>query len=269
VSTSKATMRAGHEPLMPGVLVVPYPRTELSRTLAAIDELFMLQALPERVAAFVVEPVLGEGGYVVPPDGFLPALSELCDQHGILLVADEVQSGFGRSGRMWAVEHTGVAPDVITAAKGIASGLPMGALIARGELLDAWPAGGHGNTYGGNPLAIAAANATLDVLEDELLAENATLRGEELLAGLRDEAARLPGTVVGVRGRGLMVALELHSGAIAQRACDALLARNVICGTCGPDFETLRFAPPLTIDTSAIARVVKAVSGALAELAEQ
>jgi 4-aminobutyrate aminotransferase len=149
VSTSKAAFRARHEPLASGVHVVPFPRSELGPTLDALERLFLEQVEPGRVAAVIVEPVLGEGGYVVPPDGFLPALRAVCDEHGIVLVADEVQSGFGRTGRMFAFEHTGVTPDLITLGKGIASGFPMGALLGSAALLDAWAPGAHGTTSAG------------------------------------------------------------------------------------------------------------------------
>jgi 4-aminobutyrate aminotransferase len=268
VTSSKATMRAGHEPMVGGVFTVPYPRRELAPTLEAIDNLFLLRSVPSRIAAFIVEPILGEGGYQMPPDGFLIALREICDRHGILLVADEVQSGFGRSGRMWAVEHEGIQPDLMTTAKGIASGVPLGALVARGDLLDKWPPGAHGTTFGGNPLAIAAANATLDVLEDEKLPENARTRGEELLGGLRNiVASGRGGTVIDVRGRGLMVALEMKSGEAASAMHRALLEHRVICGVCGPSFEVIRFAPPLIIDNAAVMRLLEAVSLAFDDLA--
>src|SRR5206468_8263199 len=152
--------------------------------------LFRRLVAPEEVAAIVVEPVQGEGGYVVPREGWLAYLRDLCDRHGILLVADEVQSGMGRTGRMWAVEHFGVQPDVVLAGKGIASGMPLGATIARAELMR-WEIGAHGSTYGGNPVACAAALATMDLIETELC-ENAAKIGQQLLDGLRALAERQP-----------------------------------------------------------------------------
>jgi 4-aminobutyrate aminotransferase len=268
VTSSKATMRAGHEPTGGGVFTVPYPRRELSPTLDAIDDLFLMKSVPSRIAAFIVEPILGEGGYQPPPQGFLTALRAICDRHGILLVVDEVQSGFARSGRMWAVEHEGVEPDVVTSAKGIASGVPMGALIARGELLDAWPPGAHGNTYGGNPLAIAAATATLDVIEGENLAANAQARGDELLLGLRNLADQPGGEkIIDVRGRGLMVGIEFNSPDAASAINRSLLAQRVIGGFCGPSYEVIRLSPPLIIDRTGVARVLEAFGSALQELA--
>jgi 4-aminobutyrate aminotransferase len=249
------------------VFTVPYPHRELAPTLAAIDELFLMKSIPSRIAAFIVEPILGEGGYQPPAAGFLAALRKLCDEHGILLIADEVQCGFARTGRMWAIEHEGVEPDLVTSAKGIASGLPMGALIARAEVLDAWPPGAHGNTFGGNPLAVAAANATLDVIEQEELAANAGARGRELLVGLRELAERTPGgRVVDVRGRGLMVGVEFRSAEAASAMYEALFAQGVICGLCGPASEVIRFAPPLIIESAAITRLLEAFGSALGGL---
>jgi 4-aminobutyrate aminotransferase len=264
VTSSKATMREGHEPMVGGVFTVPYPRRELGPTLEAIDDLFLMRSVPSRVAAFIVEPILGEGGYQPPASGFLTALREICDRHGILLIADEVQSGFARSGRMWAIEHEGVEPDLVTTAKGIASGVPMGALIARAKLLDAWPPSAVGGTYGGNPLALAAANATLDVIEEAGLAENARARGAELLAGLRDLVQRGPdGKVVDVRGRGLMVGIEFSSPESVSAVQRMLLDQRVICGVCGPRLNVIRISPPLIIDVAGVTRVLKAFASAL------
>ena len=178
-------------------------------TLAAIDELFATTAAPDDVAAFVVEPVLGEGGYVVPPDGFLPALREVADRHGILLAVDEVQSGYARTGRFFATEWTDATPDIVIMAKGIASGLPLsGILAAARHCSTSLAPGAHGGTYGGNAVACAAALATLDVIDDEGLAERAQRLGERLLDGLRERVGAHE-SVREVRGRGLMVAIEL------------------------------------------------------------
>ncbi len=241
VSTSKAAFRAGYEPLPGGVYTAPYPREDLEPTFTALEHLFREQVVPRQVAALIVEPVLGEGGYVVPPAGFLPRLRGLCDEHGVLLVLDEVQSGFGRTGRLFACEHTGVEPDLITLGKGIASGLPMGALVGRAELLDAWPPGAHGTTFGGNPVCCAAAAATLDVLEDEALVENAARRGAELLEGLLRLGAE-------AHGLGLMIGVDFPAADAAARVQKRLLERRVIVSTCGPESRTLRLSPPLVID---------------------
>ena len=263
VSTSKAAFRTRHEPLGGGVYVVPYPRVALSSTLEALSRLFLEQVEPERVAAFIVEPVLGEGGYVVPPDDFLPALRRMGDDFGIALIVDEVQSGFGRTGQLFACQHTGVAPDLMTVGKGIASGFPMGALIGRPELMDAWAPGAHGSTFGGGPLACAAAEATLDVIEDEGLVENAAARGAQLLEGLRQLAAEHPQLVVEVRGRGLMVGVGLASADVATRLRAELLDRYVIVSTCGPDSSSIRLSPPLVVGEEHVRRCLGALRDAL------
>ena len=263
VSTSKAAFRSRHEPLGGGVHVVPYPRAELGPTLDALSRLFLEQVEPERVAAFIVEPVLGEGGYVVPPDDFLPALRGLCDDFGIALIVDEVQSGFGRTGRLFACQHSGVAPDLMTVGKGIASGFPMGALVGRAELMDAWAPGAHGTTFAGGPLACAAAAATLDVIEDERLVENAATRGAQLLDGWRGLAAPHPDLMVDVRGRGLMVGVGLASAEVAARLRAELLDRYVIVSTCGPDSGSLRLAPPLVLGEEHVRRCLDACRDAL------
>lgn len=266
VTSSKAAFRAGHEPFLPGVHFVPYPRKELGPTLTAIAQLFTEQAAPDRIAAFIVEPILGEGGYVIPPDTFLPALRRLCDEHQILLIVDEVQSGFGRTGRLFACEHTGVSPDLMTVGKGIASGLPMGALIGRASLLDAWAPGAHGNTFGGNPVACAAATATLDVIDSEQLMQNARVRGEELLAALARLARMYPETVTDVRGRGLMIGIELASRDAATQLRTGLLTRRVIVSTCGADSNVIRLAPPLILSAAQVARFTEVCGEALAAL---
>jgi 4-aminobutyrate aminotransferase len=221
---------------------------------AQLDLTFHQLIYPDRVAAVIVEPILGEGGYIVPPPGFLPRLREITRQHGILLVADEVQTGFGRTGKLFAVEHWGVEPDIVTVAKGIASGLPLSGIIARQELLDRWAPGTHGGTYGGNVVSCAAANATLDVIEDEGLVANAAARGEQLLAGLRRLATNYP-SIGDVRGLGLMVALEfVKPGAgdgrvpnpdMAKRVLAEALERKLIVLSAGSYANVARIIPPL------------------------
>jgi 4-aminobutyrate aminotransferase len=195
---------------------------------------------PDEVAAIVVEPVLGEGGYVFPPEGWFAYLRELCDRHGILLVADEVQSGMGRTGRMWAIEHEGVEPDVLLAGKGIASGMPLGAIVAR-ERLMTWDVGAHGSTYGGNPVACAAALATLELIEGGLL-DNARDVGELLLKGLRDIHARRP-EIVDVRGRGLMIGIEFADGKTMHAVEQAAFRRGLL--VLGAGDSVIRMSPPL------------------------
>ena len=264
LTTSKASFRSRHEPLPGGTFAVPYPRTALEPTFEAIERLFVEQVTPDRVAAFVVEPVLGEGGYVVPPTGFLARLRAVADRHGIILVVDEVQAGFGRTGRLFACQHEDVEPDLVTLAKGIASGLPMGALLGRAALLDAWEPGAHGTTFGGNPVVCAAASATLDALLEDGLVENAAARGAELLAGLREVVANHPSVLVEARGLGLMVGLETSGPEAATAVKAALLDDGILVSTCGPDWRVLRFSPPLVLTSAQVDRVVAAVAAAAA-----
>jgi len=205
---------------------------------------------PEEVAAIFCEPIQGEGGYVVPPPEYFARLRELCDKHGILLVVDEVQSGFGRTGRMFAIEHWGIEPDIIALAKGIASGLPLGAMIARESVMD-WGPGSHANTFGGNPVACAASMATMDLLEDGLV-ENAERVGAYMLDKLQAMQARHD-TIGDVRGKGLMVAAELvHDKATKKQAPElrnqvvqACYERGMLVLGCGKN--SIRFSPPLMV----------------------
>ncbi|HEX2766746.1 MAG TPA: aspartate aminotransferase family protein [Candidatus Limnocylindria bacterium] len=277
LTSSNAKYRAHFEPLMGGVHFVPYPYplrmggadAALSTTLDAIDELFATLVAPDDVAAFVVEPVLGEGGYVVPPDGFLPALRSLADRHGILLVADEVQTGFARTGRFFATEWTTARPDVVIMAKGIASGLPLSGILASRALLDQLAPGAHGGTYGGNAVAAAAALATLDVIDDEALAERAERLGARLLEGIGERAAG-HASVAEVRGRGMMVAVELADGPALTPRPDlvkALLAemleRNVIVLSCGTRGQVVRIIPPLVTTEDEIDLAIGAIGEGL------
>jgi 4-aminobutyrate aminotransferase len=215
------------------------------------DKLFKTTLPPEEVAAIFVEPIQGEGGYVVAPDIFMQELRRICDKHGILLVVDEVQSGAGRTGKWWAVEHSGVQPDMVCIAKGIASGMPLGICMTRANLMD-WVPGSHASTFGGNPVAIAAAIATMDVLEREGIA-NAASMGEAFFSRLRDWPAKHP--IVGeVRGRGLMIGIEIVKSQLTREAAPALRDRIVSLAFeqgllllgCGE--TSLRLAPPLIIN---------------------
>jgi 4-aminobutyrate aminotransferase len=192
-----------------------------------------------------VEPIQGEGGYIVPPAGWLGELRALCDEHGILLVVDEVQSGIGRTGRMWACEHDDVVPDMITAGKGLASGLPLAALIAGDDIMR-WTAGKHGSTFGGNPVACAAALVTLDLVESEL-ADNAVRVGDHILAGLGALSDRQP-LISGVRGRGLMIGFDLTDHDTAEEVEQACFERGLLVLTCGQ--RSIRVAPPLVVNTA-------------------
>jgi 4-aminobutyrate aminotransferase len=230
----------------------------LATTMAAIEELFATVVAPDDVAAFVVEPVLGEGGYVIPPDGFLPALRAVADRHGILLAVDEVQSGYARTGRFFATEWTDATPDIVIMAKGIASGLPLSGILAPRTLLDQLAPGSHGGTYGGNAVACAAALATLDVVDDERLAERAQRIGERMLEALREMSADHP-HVAEVRGRGLMLAIEFADGDglaprpdLAKALLAEAMARNVLLLSCGTYGQAVRIIPPLvTTDNEA------------------
>ncbi|HEX4941718.1 MAG TPA: aminotransferase class III-fold pyridoxal phosphate-dependent enzyme, partial [Actinomycetota bacterium] len=207
-----------------------------------IEELMMKRLVaPTEVAAIVVEPVLGEGGYIVPPDGWLQALRDLCDRHGIMLVCDEVQSGMGRTGKMWAVEHFDVEPDILLAGKGIASGMPLGAMIARDERMT-WTAGTHGSTYGGNPVSCAAALATIDVIEREHLLENAAKVGGVLMHGLKDIQTRHD-AIEEIRGLGLMIGVEFADHRTAAAVEHAAFERGLLLLGCGE--SSIRLSPPL------------------------
>ena len=234
LTASKAKYRTGFGPLLPGVYHTVFGDEQ------HLDILFRRLVAPSEVAAIVVEPILGEGGYVLPPPGWFRYLRDLCDRHGILLVADEVQSGMGRTGEMWAIEHEGVEPDILLAGKGIASGLPLGAIVAR-ERLMTWDVGAHGSTYGGNPVACAAALATLELIEGGLL-DNARDVGELLLKGLRDIQARRR-EIVDVRGRGLMIGIEFEQAETMHAVEQAAFRRGLL--VLGAGDAVIRMSPPL------------------------
>ncbi|MEX0984976.1 MAG: aminotransferase class III-fold pyridoxal phosphate-dependent enzyme [Actinomycetota bacterium] len=236
LTASKAKYRAGFGPMLPSVHHSFYGDFDHLE-----DVVFKRLVSPGEVAAIVVESWLGEGGYVVPPEGWFAYLRELCDRHGILLVCDEVQSGMGRSGTMWAIEQEGVVPDIVTAGKGIASGLPLGAMIARADLMR-WDLGAHGSTYGGSPIPCAAALATFDVIRDEGLMDNARSVGEVLLGGLRDIASRHP-LIREVRGRALWIGMSFADHEVAAAVEIEAFRRGLLMLTCGDD--AIRISPPL------------------------
>lgn len=259
LTASKARYHARFGPLLPAVHHVPFGHEGLDE----LEERLFARLVPaDEIACVLVEPIQGEGGYRVAEPGFFARLRELCDRHGILLALDEVQSGAGRTGRMWAIEHEGVEPDLLAAAKGIASGLPLGALLARAELMT-WGPGSHGSTYGGNPVALAAMRATLGVLRGGLI-ENAAARGAELMAGLVTLAARHP-VVSEVRGRGLMIGLELISAEAADALQDAAFRRGLLVLECGE--RTIRLSPPLVIESTHVASALAILDQALGEIA--
>jgi 4-aminobutyrate aminotransferase len=276
LSGSKLVHRRGFAPLVPDIHHVPYPRgchgcatpDAVCTCVHQIEETVLKRtAPPEEVAAIFVEPIQGEGGYYVPPAGFLPALRDLCNRYGILLVADEVQSGMGRTGKMFAVEHWGVQPDIICLAKGIASGMPLGAIIARDEVMD-WPSGSHASTFGGNPVSCRAALATLDLLEAGYMA-NATERGEQLKQGLL-RLQQHP-HVGDVRGIGLMVAVDLverrdpytHAPALRDHLVQSAFRHGLLLLGCGE--SAIRFCPPLCVTAAQVDKALEILEAILAE----
>jgi 4-aminobutyrate aminotransferase len=276
LTASKATYHAGFGPLLPGVLHAPYGychRCPLNLTFPSCnhatvdwleDTLFRYEVDPAEVAAVFVEPIQGEGGYIVPPPGWLAKLAATCRRHGILLVVDEVQSGAGRTGRMWAIEHAGVEPDVVVAAKGIASGLPLGAFMARADLWT-WPKGAHGSTYGGSPLPCAAALATLEVLRDEDLLANAAARGEQLRQGLERLRRRFAWLVEDVRGVGLMLGVEFPGGELAEAVTLAAFRRGLLLLEAGE--SAVRLSPPLVVTSEQCQVALRLFDEAVEEVA--
>jgi 4-aminobutyrate aminotransferase len=269
LTNSKVKQRAGFGPLVPMVHHAPFPRVRAWREGSGGDgteeldylrrTIFGRQIAPSDVAAIVVEPIQGEGGYFPAPPAFLRGLRELCDEHGILLVADEIQSGMGRTGRWWAIEHAGVEPDIVTSAKGIASGMPIGAFIAR-ESVWTWPPGAHGSTFAGNPVCAAAGLATLDVLEREGLA-NAEAMGARLRAGL-EAATEGVNAVRDVRGAGLMLGVEFATHGAAEAVQDAAFRLGLLTLECGE--SSLRFSPPLVVSAQEVDAALRLFEDALA-----
>jgi 4-aminobutyrate aminotransferase len=276
LTASKAIQRRGFGPLLAGVYHAPYPdryRPPLGSTAescadACVDfiehQLFANLVPPDEVAAIVVEPIQGEGGYIVPEDGFLQGLRAICDEHGILLIADEIQSGAGRTGKMWAIDHWGVQPDILLTAKGIASGMTLGAMVARAELLETWGPGAHGSTYGGNPVACAAALATIELLEGGLV-DNAAVRGEQAQAGLRPLLDRYDGLVRDVRGKGLMLGIEFDTAEHAEEVQWACFERGLLVLECGK--TSVRMSPALTVSEAEMVTALRLFEEAVAQVA--
>jgi 4-aminobutyrate aminotransferase len=276
-TSSKYTQQSGFFPTMPGVTHVPYPNN--FRPLFAGDDqgqsvldyienvLFVHNVPASEVAAILVEPIQGEGGYLVPPEGFLQGLRALCDRHGILLIFDEVQSGIGRTGKMFAAHHVGVAPDIMTLAKGLGSGMPIGLVVAKKKVMEQWKRGAHGNTYGGNPVCCAAALATLDLVEREYMTNAATV-GAYFMARLRELQGGYA-CIGDVRGRGLMIGMELvnAAGAPAKKLCDEVVTRayhhGLLLLACGQ--STVRFMPPLLITTGDVDEAMAILEQSLVE----
>lgn len=261
MTTSKTSYKNGYQPLMPGVFVAPYPYAmkygwdEEKTSQWCLDELETLlasQTAPQETAAIFIEPVLGEGGYVVPPLSFMKGLREICTKHGILLVADEIQSGFGRTGKWFAHQYFDIEPDILTVAKGLASGMPISGVFSRMELMKKWTPGSHGGTYGGNAVACAAGVATIRAMKEEKMLENALARGSQLMAGLSHLREKYP-QIADVRGLGLMVGTEFRDakgkpdkptakGVVAECA-----KRNMMLLTAGTWDNTIRWIPPLIV----------------------
>ncbi|GAB4468708.1 MAG: aminotransferase class III-fold pyridoxal phosphate-dependent enzyme [Anaerolineales bacterium] len=261
LTTSKTIYRVGYQPLMPGVFVAPYPyayrygwdEEQTSRwCLEELEFLLLSQTAPEETAAILIEPVLGEGGYVVPPKSFMQGLRKLCDEHGILLICDEVQAGFGRTGKWFSFQHFDIVPDIMTVAKGLASGMPLAGVFSRKELMEKWVPGSHGGTYGGNAIAAAAAVATIRAMKNEKMLENAVERGTQLKRGLQHLQEEFP--IIGdVRGLGLMIGSEFRTSQrkpdkkTAKDVVHACLDRKLMLLTCGTWDNTIRWIPPLIV----------------------
>lgn len=262
LTASRSGHRARFSPLVPDIHHAPYGRTDYLE-----EVLFRYKVMPEEVAAIFVEPIQGEGGYIVPPQEFLPQLKELCQRYGILLVADEIQSGFGRTGKMFACEHWGIEPDILCVAKGIASGMPLGAMIARKEI-STWTRSTHGSTFGGNPVACAAALATIALIEDGLV-ENASEIGHYLKGSLT-KLRRSHKSVIDVRGLGLMIGVEFaqQDGKSAADFRDEVMlksfAKGLLLLSCGQ--STIRFCPPLIVKREDVNTAVGIFGAVLAEL---
>ncbi|MBI3764027.1 MAG: acetyl ornithine aminotransferase family protein, partial [Chloroflexi bacterium] len=284
-TASKSVQRAGFFPMMGGVTHVPFPdpyrpilnfnggnggsRDYGDTVVDYIENILFASALPpDDVAAILVEPIQGEGGYVVPPDHFFPRLRGLCDKHGILLIADEVQSGMGRTGKWWAIEHWGVEPDIVCIAKGIASGMPLGAMVARKSVMD-WPMGAHGNTYGGNPISCAAALATIHLIESGLM-DNAATMGEHIVDALTEIQPR-HASIGHIRGKGLMIGVELVADkktkepakALRDRLIEHAFERGLLLLGCGQ--SVVRIAPPLNIERTLVDEALGIFEEALTE----
>ena len=283
LTTSKTIYRAGYQPLMPGVFVAPYPYAyrfgwDNEKTsqwcLNELDFLLTTQTAPEETAAILIEPVLGEGGYVVPPKDFLQGLRKVCDKHGILFILDEIQSGFGRTGEWFAFEHFEVEPDILTVAKGLASGMPISGVFSSLELMEAWIPGSHGGTFGGNVVAAAAAVATIQAIREEGMLANCQQRGKQLMEGLGELKRRFP--IIGdLRGLGLMIGTEFRTQdrkpdkITAKAIIHACQDRQLLLLTCGPWDNTIRWIPPLIVTKDQIDQALDIFAESLQEVTQK
>lgn len=269
--------KAGFGVLLPEVFHVPFPSAyhgvTPQQSLAAIEQLFKADLDPSRVAALIIEPVQGEGGFYIAPPEFLRSLRALCDSHGIVLVADEIQSGFARTGRMFAFEYSGVEPDLMTVAKSIAGGLPLSAVVGKAQIMDAPPPGGLGGTYAGSPLACAAALAVLDVIAEEQLVERSRVLGTQLMARLKALQAKCP-AIGEVRGLGSMVAIELvknrradqPDAELTRALVQAAATRGLVILSCGVYGNVIRLLAPLTISDALLNEGLDLLEAALADV---
>jgi len=280
LTTSKTVYRAGYQPLMPGVFVAPFPysyrygwddETTSQWCLEELEYLLVTQTAPSETAALLLETVIGEGGYVVPPASFMRGLREICDKHGILLILDEIQSGFGRTGKWFAFEHFDLVPDIMVVAKGLASGLPLSGVFSRMELMEKWTPGSHGGTYGGNAVAAAGAIATIRAMRQERMIENAQQRGVQLMSGLRHLQEEFP--VIGdLRGLGLMIGAEIRTPSrkpdktTAKAIVHACYDRQLLLLTCGPWDNTIRWIPPLIVSEQQISHALDVFHQSLREV---
>jgi 4-aminobutyrate aminotransferase len=278
LTTSKTAYKMGPQLLPSGVYVAPYPypyclgmseEQAKEYALEAVEDLLVSQIAPSDVAAMLIEPVLGEGGYVPPPAGFLKGLREICDKHGILLILDEVQSGFGRTGKWFAFEHYDVKPDIMTVAKGIASGMPLSGVFSNLDLMKKWPGGSHGGTYGGNAVACAAAVATIQAMREEDMLENALQRGQQLQTGLRKLQEEYP-QIGDVRGLGLMIGSEFEvdgefkqAKPLVKEIIHKAEERGLMLLSCGTYDSTIRWIPPLNVTEGQINDALDIFSDAL------
>jgi 4-aminobutyrate aminotransferase len=281
VTTSNLNYRTGYAPFLPGVYFAPYPaafaefggdeEAASAASLSVLRSVLTTVVSPSEVASILIEPVLGEGGYIPAPASFLRGLREICDEHGIMFISDEVQSGYGRTGKMWGFEHAGIVPDVVCVAKAIANGLPLSAIVSSRAVQERWGRGAHGSTYGGNPVACAAGLAVLETIRDEGLLANAAARGLELVAGLGKIAAE-DDRIGDVRGRGLMIGVEFvrdrttrePDGVLPDRLMAACADAGLLVLTCGRSHEVVRWIPPLDVSPAEIAEAVEIFGETLA-----
>jgi 4-aminobutyrate aminotransferase len=283
ITSSSINYRLGYEPMLPSVYLTPFPNVyryfgddeeaATAGAMAALRTLLSHEIPPSAVAAIIIEPIQGEGGFNPAPVSFLRELRALCDEHGIMLIFDEVQSGVARTGKMWAFEHAGVVPDILCTAKALANGMPIGAIVTRRELQEKWGVGAHGTTFGGNPVSCAAGVAVMTTIAEQGLVANAAARGEELQTALRALMAQ-DDRIGDVRGRGLMVGVELVKDRATREPdgdlCEALMQACADYGllvlNCGTHHNVIRFLPPIDVTAEEITTGVKLFADALRSL---